>query len=215
MKIEKLKSYNIVPGIFRIKSNINYIPYLYFGENLSNFFKVKKSRISVVFKVCNNFSYKSNFKQKFHFCYGNFGKKEIYYERPLARKIRAKLLLKDLERNTKIYVNKSYFRLVKFKVDNLYPPGIHLTDILSTKLLKNGLSHSHSACISIDNKAILIFAPPDTGKTITTFLALKNGFNFISEDITIVDKKYAYSCPLTSTFYHLLVNEKKCEKRTI
>jgi hypothetical protein len=36
-------------------------------------------------------------------------------------------------------VNKNYHRFVKFKADNVYPPGIHLADILSVNLLKRNM----------------------------------------------------------------------------
>jgi hypothetical protein len=48
----------------------------------------------------------------------------------------------------------------------------------------------------------LLVAPPNTGKTLTTLLALKCGFDYVSEDIAIVDEENVYANPYTSTFNH-------------
>jgi dolichol-phosphate mannosyltransferase len=46
----------------------------------------------------------------------------------------------------------------------------------------------HSACISSStgDEGLLISAPPDTGKTTTVLKCVKNGFSFLSDDMTIL-----------------------------
>ena len=85
---------------------------------------------------------------------------------------------------------------------SLYPPGVHLSDIISVNLLKRGYMPLHCAAISRSNEAVLLIAPPDTGKTLTTLLALKEGFHYLAEDIAFVDSTYVYSNRNTSTFLH-------------
>lgn len=58
--------------------------------------------------------------------------------------------------------------------------------ILRFILISKGYILLHSACLSIDGKAILISAPPDTGKTTTVLKCVKEGFRFLSDDMTII-----------------------------
>ena len=44
----------------------------------------------------------------------------------------------------------------------------------------------HSACLGLGENSILLSAPPDTGKTTTVLKCIKNGFHFLSDDMTII-----------------------------
>jgi hypothetical protein len=190
-----------VPGIINIRSNLDYIPSFFLGEHLiDNYLKYPKAEINTTFQVINDFYPISTLDQKFDFCYGNNQADTVYYERPLGGKLKLKLLVENLQGTPRISVNKSYYRFVKTKMESLYPPGIHLTDITAIKLLEKDFAPVHSACLSLNNDGILLFAPPNMGKSLTTFLALKSGYNYLSEDITVVDRNCAYSCPQTTTF---------------
>ena len=58
--------------------------------------------------------------------------------------------------------------------------------ILRFMLISKGYILLHSACLSIDGHAILMSAPPDTGKTTTVLKCVKEGFHFLSDDMTII-----------------------------
>jgi len=53
-------------------------------------------------------------------------------------------------------------------------------------MISKGYIFLHSACLSLDGHAVLVSAPPDTGKTTTVLKCLKKGFNFLSDDMTII-----------------------------
>ena len=44
----------------------------------------------------------------------------------------------------------------------------------------------HSACVDLGGHGLLLSAPPDTGKTTTVLKCIKNGFAFLSDDMTII-----------------------------
>ncbi|HEY7776932.1 MAG TPA: hypothetical protein VIA09_00190, partial [Nitrososphaeraceae archaeon] len=44
----------------------------------------------------------------------------------------------------------------------------------------------HSACLDKNNSGFLMSAPPDTGKTTTVLKCVKNGYSFLSDDMTII-----------------------------
>lgn len=58
--------------------------------------------------------------------------------------------------------------------------------ILRFMMISRGYILLHSACLSVDGKAILLSAPPDTGKTTTVLKCVKDGFHFLSDDMTII-----------------------------
>ncbi len=62
--------------------------------------------------------------------------------------------------------------------------------ILRLLMARKGLALVHGACLSRKEKAILVSAPPDTGKTTTVLRCLNKGwFSFLSDDMTVVGPK--------------------------
>ena len=53
-------------------------------------------------------------------------------------------------------------------------------------MISKGYILLHSACLSLNGHAVLVSAPPDTGKTTTVINCVKKGFNFLSDDMTII-----------------------------
>lgn len=194
--------YQIKPQIASVLSNKIRIPYFSFGEYLDEYSESSSPQITISFNVQDDIVPPDHLSQKFHFCYGADEGDEIYYERPLGLGVRAKLHYKNLFGIPEITVNKSYYRFIRSRIDNAYPPGVHAADTLSVKLLQNSYLPLHCAAISFGGEGMLLAAPPDTGKSITTLLVVKKGFGFLSEDIAIVDNQNVYANPTTATFYH-------------
>jgi len=203
----EIRDYIIVPDVVKIKSNTDYIHYFSFAERLDKIFQPHPTKVEIEFYIIKDIQKPKELNLRFYLFYGNEDGNKIYYERPLFGNFKAKMLVENEEGNAKILVNSFYYNFVKFKIDNLFPPGINLTDITTIKLLEKGFTPTHSSCVSLNGDGILFFAPPNTGKSLTTFLAIRKGYHFLSEDITVIDKEYAYSCPLTSTFLYLLPNK--------
>lgn len=96
----------------------------------------------------------------------------------------------------KVHVN----RLVSNSPHVLY---VNLVEpLLRFLFISKGYVLLHSACINNDSdeKGILISAPPDTGKTTTVLKCVKNGFSFLSDDMTILslpNEAISFPKPLT------------------
>ena len=61
--------------------------------------------------------------------------------------------------------------------------------ILRLILAEKGFSLLHGACLSRKDKAVLVSAPPDTGKTTTVLRCLdKHWFSFLSDDMTVIGR---------------------------
>ena len=59
--------------------------------------------------------------------------------------------------------------------------------LLRLLIARKGLALVHSACLSRKDKAVLVSAPPDTGKTTAVLKCLHKGwFSFLSDDMTIL-----------------------------
>lgn len=201
--MKDLKSYIISKEIVKISSNVNSIPYFSFGENLLHVINSNNgfAKFRIQFIVKDDINIDKNLLCKFHFYFGNKNNKTIYYERRLLfDKFIIKMLFKEIKNDFKIIVNKSFYRLIRFRIETINPPGIHLTDALTIKLIQNNLTPLHTSAITKNNKGTLFFGPPDCGKSLTAFLSLNQGYNLLSEDCAITNGKVVYSCPLTSTF---------------
>lgn len=78
--------------------------------------------------------------------------------------------------------------------------------ILRFLLISKGFVLLHSACIDAGNNGILISAPPDTGKTTLVLKCIKNGFFFLSDDMTIIklpDEAICFPKPMTISSHTL------------
>lgn len=194
--------YLISPEIAKLESNRSLIPKFSLGASLNPDSGPDSSPIQISFHVREDVPSPNNATEKFHLYYSNDKNDELYYVKAIGLGIKLKLHLKDLFNNTKLIVNKQYYKYVRVRLDNVYPPGVHLSDILSVNLLARNFTPLHCAAISSQGEGSLMVAPPDTGKTITTLLALKKGYSYLAEDIAVVDQEHVYTNPYTSTYLH-------------
>jgi hypothetical protein len=190
--------YNVIPNMLTLNTETKKIRNFSFGESLRE--QVGQSLVNLNFFVDNSIKKDPSLNQRYHFFWGKHNYPSVYYERRIIGKIFAKMLFEDSREFPTITINKSYLKWIRVRTNNIFPPGIHLTDIITVKLMEKGFIPLHCAGVSFNNKGILIFAPPNTGKTLTSMLLIQNRFKFISEDITVSDGNKIYGCPFTSTF---------------
>jgi hypothetical protein len=76
-----------------------------------------------------------------------------------------------------------------------------MSSLILIKLLQKGCSLLHSACLARKGRGFLLIAPPETGKTFTTLSLIKKGFDYISDDLCIIDGSTAYSWPRFLTLH--------------
>ncbi len=121
--------------------------------------------------------------------------KDIYYKR------KYNILLKNIDGKTEIHATKPTTRMVhKVLKGNLYNL---ISTIIQIKLIKAGYLYIHGACLSKNDSAILLAAFCGVGKTMTSFYLLKEGFEYISDDMTLADDKgFAYFSYSPSTVSH-------------
>ena len=84
---------------------------------------------------------------------------------------------------------------------NLHSPGYVLTDIVAWALRQAGYAPVHCSGFSAPEGTVLVLAPPNTGKTLTTMMAcMEMGAGYLAEDVAITDGTNLYAVPWTSTF---------------
>lgn len=96
------------------------------------------------------------------------------------------IILKDLSKSfSEVYINRLTYRILG-KISNATCQLI--TAILELKLLKMYHTFLHAAAIDVDDKAVLIIAPPSTGKTFTALSPYKfYNVRFLGDDMIIVN----------------------------
>lgn len=199
----------IIPSkvVINCNKDIKELPYFSIGEIIDRkVFDLGEERYKIDLMVVKD--PKDHFKEEFDYFFSHYkiGRNSIYYERKYF-KLKCKLYVRNLlDNNFKVYVNSSYLNSVRVKIDNLYPVGNHIKDILLTKIISQGdlVIHASGLHNLRTNDSFLCVAPPDTGKTYTTITLLKqkDKYKFLGEDLSYYDnEKDQLNCvPFTSTF---------------
>jgi hypothetical protein len=183
-----------------ISNNSNNLIGFKYGAKLKKN-KYKKGRVRVDYaidssdahiKTVDSLSHKLNSR----------GKRIIVRERQLPFRICAKMVVdySDCE-YPKIYTNRAYEFWSRLRGTCAFEcPEEVLSNIVTVQLLSNGYTPIHCACVEKDGKGVIVVAPSNTGKTLSTWrLVSKFGFNFVCEDIGIIKDNNMFGCPYTAT----------------
>ncbi|MDN7226332.1 hypothetical protein QWY15_03400 [Planococcus sp. N064] len=146
---------------------------------------------------------------RYHYFNGSPGEDKLYYTRklPINKKLRLKAenLLSD---EPKITVNRTYYKLITHRIMNLHSLHYIATDLAALLLLRKGYAPIHCSAFKAGDATVAIFAPPDTGKTLSAMTACGDfGASFIAEDLAITDGKNIFSVPWTNSFDHYAKNK--------
>ncbi|MBT2581542.1 hypothetical protein [Planococcus sp. ISL-109] len=204
-------------GVLGVKTNIKSFGWSY-GHNVPEGTKEQYDCCAVRLQVdLKEFSDDAEHEMmgKYHYFSGTPGADKLYYTRNYAGKgrmrIRAEGFLTD---EPKITVNRAYYKLVTHRIMNLHSIGYIMTDLATLLLLKKGYAPIHCSAFKKEGSTLAVFAPPDTGKTLSSMTAcIDHGAEFIAEDLAITDGRMIHSVPWTSSFrYYSNFNNKKSSK---
>lgn len=210
----KLKRRIIIPEVLNIISDTTKIHYFSFAEDFSGQLFNKFGKLNIKFRIKSNKYFKSLKKKNCILFYSdeikvhNFDKKSHTFSLLWEKRIKpfgnlyAHCVIKP--DNIILEVSKFYYNFVKFKIENLIPPGLLLKDLTYLLLILNDFLPVHSSSFAINRKqGFLILAPPNVGKSYTVMQAVKEGYHFLSEDISIVNKRgKIFPVAYTSTYTH-------------
>lgn len=144
-----------------------------------------------------------NVEGKFHYFSGNQDENKIYYERNYFFGKRLRYSIQVTENAIHAVVGKTYYNHVHHRIMNLHSMAYILTDFVSGMLLNNGIATIHCSAVNYEDphKSIILFAPPNTGKTLTSMRLCKDhDANFVAEDFAMTDGTHVWAVPWTSTF---------------
>lgn len=200
-----LKNYIACRDILGIQTNSKYIGWS-FGQATQAVEEEKLEKCRVIVRLILD-DLKDEMKdidkmQKYHYWAGDVQQKTLYYQRNFMLGTKLRLMVRDaFGHRPEIKVNKNYLKHIKWRFNNLHSPGYILTDLICTLLLQKDMSALHCSGFAVGDKTVVVIAPPDTGKTLTTMRAVFDyGASYISEDLAITDGQKIYACPWTSTF---------------
>lgn len=152
---------------------------------------------------------------KYHYFRAYSGRDKVRYERTLVANRKLQLELGGLVRGEPyLRCNEAYWRFVTHRFMNLHSAGYVLTDIASLLLLRHGYAPLHCSAFRKGEYGVVVFAPPNTGKTLTTMQAcMTRGAEFLAEDLAITDGRTLHSVPWTSTFrYYGEVDQRRSSR---
>ena len=200
-------------NILGVKTNIKNFTWS-FGTEMPQATKEEYDNCAVKINVVlENFNEDDQLKEmgRYHYFNGNPGEDKIYYTRKLALNQKMRLKAENLMSDeAKITVNKAYYKFITHRIMNLHSVHYIVTDLAALLLLKKGYAPIHCSAFEKDGKTIAIFAPPDTGKTLSaTTACMEYGAQFIAEDLAITDGHNIYAVPWTNSFCHYSKNNDK------
>lgn len=141
---------------------------------------------------------------KYHYFHARPDADELYYRRTFMGRQDLWLHLSGLlSGEIHLEVNRPYARYITHRFMNLHSPGYILTDVVAWALLRAGFAPVHCSGFSTADGSgtVLVLAPPNTGKTLTTMMAcMELGASYLAEDVAISDGEMLYAVPWTSTF---------------
>lgn len=129
--------------------------------------------------------------------------KNIYCRRTFLRGFRIGYNIRICGNTVFAEVGEHYYKMVRNRIMNLHGMYYLLSDLANVMLLKNGLLTLYASAIHFepDNKCVINFAPPNTGKTLTaTKLCQQPGYKLVGEDIVISDGQKVFACPWTNSY---------------
>jgi len=214
--------YNPIRDILAIKTNIKNFTFSYgLAMPLSDENTFQRAKIKITLNVVSGDVLPKEDEKlnigKFHYFSGHRDGKEIFYERSFWFNNKLQYKISGLDTNhINIIVNNNYYYFVKHRFMNIHSIGYIITDIVNLRLLHNRLAPLHCSGVVSGNDGYVIFAPPNTGKTLTAMTLCmqdKSDYNFISEDLAITDGDNLFAAPWTSTFrYYDTVDTSKFSK---
>jgi hypothetical protein len=149
---------------------------------------------------------------KYHHLTGSPEGRVVFYNRPFLLGSKLHLEASNLDSEVPlIRLNRTYHKFVHYRFMNLHSTNYILTDLTALLLLRKKLAPIHCSAFQKHGKTVVIFAPSNTGKTLTTMLAcLEQGANFISEDLAITNGQQIFGLPWTSTFaYYDAIDDRR------
>jgi len=206
--MEKIYYYNAIKNILSIKTNVRDFKFSY-GLSMPECDKKEYDEALIkmdVDIVTGNLTPSAEEKKemgKFHYFSGKPGLNKMYYERSFLFNKKMQYVVSDINTNhIKIKANRTYYKFVTHRFMNIHSIGYMLTDIANLRFLHNGLAPLHCSGISKDGISHIIFAPPNTGKTLTamTICMEDKSYSYVAEDLALTDGERAFSVPWTSTF---------------
>lgn len=200
--------YNLIHQLFFIDTNVRRGYYFLYAPLLDTIIN-GDSKYGVRFIVNKDVQKPDLLTQRVDYFWGNKNSKVIYYEHPMLPGLMAKMILDMSSDVCSITVNEAYYSLARYKFENVWPPGLHLTNLITVALLQKKILTLHSASFfnKITREGYLILGASNTGKSYTIFAALKKGYGYHSEDLTILDENYIYTTPLISVQSSMLPNK--------
>ena len=204
-----------IDGILGIKTNFKDFCWSYGSvAPMSSEEEFNHCRIKIFLDVRNSeqiFDSDINTKEyiRYHYFFAKYGEQKIYFERNIFGKAKLRYSIEIKENRIHVIVNKNYMKYIKYRIMGLHSMSYILTDIVSVLLLKNDFITLYCAAVCKDDQVIMVFSPPNTGKTLTSIqLCEKYGYKFLSEDLTLSDGEYVWSIPWTSTFRYYSTQSK-------
>lgn len=127
--------------------------------------------------------------------------KEIVFRKTLFHTVTVAYKLKLDGNDIYFSAGWAYYNLIKHRMMNLHSVRYILSDLVSGILLLNHYVPLYCSTVCVEEKLIMIFGGPATGKTLSAMQLIKQqNSRLLSEDVSVSDGRTVWSAPFTSTY---------------
>lgn len=139
---------------------------------------------------------------QFRFFYAEKNAMNLKYSRTVAKVFHNSYSAEIRDDTIFVTVGKNFYRFVQLRIMNIHSLKYTLFDLVTCMLLRRGFTPLYCAAVETeDQKAAVLMAPPNTGKSLTAArLCERHGLKMISEDLAITDGTLIWATPWTNSF---------------
>ncbi len=193
-------------GILGVKTNIHDFKWVY-GSVAPSASPEEYEKCIIKFDICvkpeSRLSEIAHCDKKFQAFSWDDTDKALSYSRNIMSRFRIGYNIRFDGDTVRAEIGKRYLKYIKHRTMNLHSVYYLLSDLANIMLLSKGLLTLYASGVhhAPDERGIVCFAPPNTGKTVTaTKLCELPGYSLVGEDIIITDGNSLFACPWTSSY---------------
>ena len=193
-------------GLLGVKTNVNDFKWIYGSiAPLTSLEEYNKCLVKFDIQVKHekDLTEKNNCDIKFQAFEWDAERSTLSYRRAFPLKFKLGYNVKINGNTVYAEIGELYYKAVKNRVMNLHGMYYLLSDIANILLLKNGFLTLYASAVhfGINDKSVVSFAAPSTGKTLTAVKLCESKHNvLVGEDILITDGIKIYACPWTNSY---------------
>jgi len=163
---------------------------------------LNESALVLDIQIVNSVGIPKNIEKKYDFRDGFYIHRDgtWFYKKNFFPNLTFEMSYKKIGNNIFIKANKLYKR-IPFQIGNIYPLGIHITDLIFYELTLRGYMIFTGCGFFKDNYSEVYISPSSNGKSMMTLSKINSGYSNIGDDYIVMDVNLNLVYPIYTSYY--------------